>query len=137
MDYKRIFSCPPSCREKLAPQKVGRVPLDMDQFRMLFCTCKVPGVTKDTIHNYFKTGGIPDLQSLRHFHPEPVCSSWYKVFGFSSFSVREWGSMSDPSGRDVSWTDFHVWCSLRGTNSYSTWTAQVFVIQKYKYLKGS
>ncbi|XP_008321295.1 peroxisomal carnitine O-octanoyltransferase isoform X1 [Cynoglossus semilaevis] len=42
-------------REKLAPQKVGRVPLDMDQFRMLFCTCKVPGVTKDTIHNYFKT----------------------------------------------------------------------------------
>lgn len=43
-------------REKLAVQKAGSVPLDMDQFRMLFCTCKVPGVTTDTIHNYFKTG---------------------------------------------------------------------------------
>uniref|UniRef100_A0A672GA41 Peroxisomal carnitine O-octanoyltransferase n=1 Tax=Salarias fasciatus TaxID=181472 RepID=A0A672GA41_SALFA len=41
--------------ERLAPQKAGQSPLDMDQFRMLFCTCKVPGVNKDTIHNYFKT----------------------------------------------------------------------------------
>lgn len=41
--------------EKLPPQKNGKTPLDMDQFRMLFCTCKVPGVQKDTIHNYFKT----------------------------------------------------------------------------------
>ncbi|XP_028326102.1 peroxisomal carnitine O-octanoyltransferase isoform X2 [Gouania willdenowi] len=41
--------------ESLAPQKAGTTPLDMDQFRMLFCTCKVPGVKKDTIHNYFKT----------------------------------------------------------------------------------
>ncbi|CAN9514223.1 unnamed protein product [Ophioblennius macclurei] len=41
--------------ERLPPQKAGKTPLDMDQFRMLFCTCKVPGVTKDTIHNYFKT----------------------------------------------------------------------------------
>ncbi|XP_067366387.1 peroxisomal carnitine O-octanoyltransferase isoform X1 [Channa argus] len=41
--------------ERLAPQKAGKTPLDMDQFRMLFCTCKVPGVMKDTIHNYFKT----------------------------------------------------------------------------------
>ncbi|AWO96610.1 putative peroxisomal carnitine O-octanoyltransferase [Scophthalmus maximus] len=41
--------------EKLAPQKVGKTALDMDQFRMLFCTCKVPGVKKDTIFNYFKT----------------------------------------------------------------------------------
>ncbi|KAF7656061.1 hypothetical protein LDENG_00046780 [Lucifuga dentata] len=41
--------------EKLPPQKSGDVPLDMDQFRMLFCTCKVPGVQKDTIRNYFKT----------------------------------------------------------------------------------
>lgn len=43
-------------RETLAPQKAGKTPLDMDQFRMLYSTCKVPGVTKDTIHNYFKTG---------------------------------------------------------------------------------
>uniref|UniRef100_A0A3Q1H7X1 Peroxisomal carnitine O-octanoyltransferase n=1 Tax=Anabas testudineus TaxID=64144 RepID=A0A3Q1H7X1_ANATE len=41
--------------ERVAPQKAGKTPLDMDQFRMLFCTCKVPGVKKDTIHNYFKT----------------------------------------------------------------------------------
>ncbi|KAJ8288439.1 hypothetical protein COCON_G00010980 [Conger conger] len=41
--------------EKLAIHKAGNVPLDMDQFRMLFCTCKVPGITKDTIFNYFKT----------------------------------------------------------------------------------
>ncbi|KAM4600751.1 peroxisomal carnitine O-octanoyltransferase-like [Polymixia lowei] len=41
--------------ERLDPQKVGDVAFDMDQYRMLFCTCKVPGVTKDTILNYFKT----------------------------------------------------------------------------------
>uniref|UniRef100_A0A8C7RSC1 Peroxisomal carnitine O-octanoyltransferase n=1 Tax=Oncorhynchus mykiss TaxID=8022 RepID=A0A8C7RSC1_ONCMY len=41
--------------ERLDPHKAGNVVLDMDQFRMLFCTCKVPGVTKDTIINYFKT----------------------------------------------------------------------------------
>lgn len=46
----------PCFRERLAPQKAGETPLDMDQFRMLYCTCKVPGVTKDAIHNYFKTG---------------------------------------------------------------------------------
>ncbi|XP_046906153.1 peroxisomal carnitine O-octanoyltransferase isoform X1 [Hypomesus transpacificus] len=41
--------------ERLPTQKAGSVPYDMDQFRMLFCTCKVPGVVKDTILNYFKT----------------------------------------------------------------------------------
>lgn len=41
--------------ERLAPQKSGKMPLCMDQFRMLFCTCRVPGVKKDTILNYFKT----------------------------------------------------------------------------------
>ncbi|XP_030640253.1 peroxisomal carnitine O-octanoyltransferase [Chanos chanos] len=41
--------------ERLAIHKSGNEPFDMDQFRMLFCTCKVPGITKDTIHNYFKT----------------------------------------------------------------------------------
>lgn len=45
-------------RERIHPQKAGKIPLDMDQFRMLFCTCKVPGVKKDTIRNYFKTGTI-------------------------------------------------------------------------------
>ncbi|XP_029306512.1 peroxisomal carnitine O-octanoyltransferase isoform X1 [Cottoperca gobio] len=41
--------------ERLHPHKVDKLPLDMDQFKMLFCTCKVPGVKKDTIRNYFKT----------------------------------------------------------------------------------
>ncbi|XP_075965015.1 peroxisomal carnitine O-octanoyltransferase isoform X1 [Anarhichas minor] len=41
--------------ERLHPQKSGKIALDMDQFRMLFNTCKVPGVQKDTIRNYFKT----------------------------------------------------------------------------------
>lgn len=42
--------------ERLAVHKAGAMPFDMDQFRMLFCTCKVPGVNKDTILNFFKTG---------------------------------------------------------------------------------
>uniref|UniRef100_A0A8C3CVI4 Peroxisomal carnitine O-octanoyltransferase n=2 Tax=Cairina moschata TaxID=8855 RepID=A0A8C3CVI4_CAIMO len=29
--------------------------LDMNQFRMLFNTCKVPGITRDSVYNYFKT----------------------------------------------------------------------------------
>ncbi|KAL6462317.1 hypothetical protein MHYP_G00287390 [Metynnis hypsauchen] len=41
--------------EKLAVHKAGNMPFDMHQFRMLFCTCKVPGITKDSILNYFKT----------------------------------------------------------------------------------
>ncbi|XP_052000787.1 peroxisomal carnitine O-octanoyltransferase isoform X2 [Xyrauchen texanus] len=41
--------------ERLVVHKAGNMPFDMDQFRMLFCTCKVPGVTKDTILNFFKT----------------------------------------------------------------------------------
>ncbi|KTF74492.1 hypothetical protein cypCar_00039557 [Cyprinus carpio] len=41
--------------ERLAIHKAGTMPFDMDQFRMLFCTCKVPGVNKDTILNFFKT----------------------------------------------------------------------------------
>ncbi|XP_028833452.1 peroxisomal carnitine O-octanoyltransferase [Denticeps clupeoides] len=41
--------------ERLPVHKSGNVPLDMHQFRMLFSTCKVPGITKDKILNYFKT----------------------------------------------------------------------------------
>ncbi|KAK6490777.1 peroxisomal carnitine O-octanoyltransferase [Huso huso] len=41
--------------ERLAVHKAGSSPLDMDQFRNLYCTCKVPGVTRDAIINYFKT----------------------------------------------------------------------------------
>ncbi|XP_029602294.1 peroxisomal carnitine O-octanoyltransferase-like isoform X2 [Salmo trutta] len=50
-----LSDCVVPARERLDPHKADNVVLDMDQFRMLFCTCKVPGVTKDTIINYFKT----------------------------------------------------------------------------------
>uniref|UniRef100_H3AFT6 Peroxisomal carnitine O-octanoyltransferase n=2 Tax=Latimeria chalumnae TaxID=7897 RepID=H3AFT6_LATCH len=41
--------------EQLPVHKTGSAPLDMDQFRMLYCTCKVPGVTRDSMINYFRT----------------------------------------------------------------------------------
>lgn len=41
--------------ERLAIHKSGSTAFDMDQFRMLFNTCKVPGITKDSIINYFQT----------------------------------------------------------------------------------
>ena len=53
-----IYFCLFVCfnREKLAVEKVGNIPLDMNQFRMLFSTCKIPGITRDSIINYFRTG---------------------------------------------------------------------------------
>ncbi|XP_060104426.1 peroxisomal carnitine O-octanoyltransferase [Heteronotia binoei] len=41
--------------EKLRVHRSGNMPLDMNQFRMLFCTCKVPGITQDSVVNYFRT----------------------------------------------------------------------------------
>ncbi|OBS68279.1 hypothetical protein A6R68_03179, partial [Neotoma lepida] len=42
-------------REKLPVHKSGNTPLDMNQFRMLFSTCKIPGIARDSIMNYFRT----------------------------------------------------------------------------------
>ncbi|XP_074756319.1 peroxisomal carnitine O-octanoyltransferase isoform X2 [Athene noctua] len=42
--------------EKVAIERSGNAVLDMNQFRMLFCTCRIPGVTRDSIGSYFKTG---------------------------------------------------------------------------------
>ncbi|KAK2488635.1 hypothetical protein MC885_008000 [Smutsia gigantea] len=42
-------------REKVPVHKVGNTPLDMNQFRMLFSTCKVPGITRDSVMSYFRT----------------------------------------------------------------------------------
>nr|XP_058153062.1 peroxisomal carnitine O-octanoyltransferase isoform X2 [Dasypus novemcinctus] len=42
-------------KEKVPVQKVGNIPLDMNQFQRLFSTCKVPGITRDSIISYFKT----------------------------------------------------------------------------------
>lgn len=43
-------------REKVPVERSLDEVLDMSQFRMLFCTCKIPGVTRDSISHYFKTG---------------------------------------------------------------------------------
>ncbi|XP_035019502.1 peroxisomal carnitine O-octanoyltransferase isoform X3 [Hippoglossus stenolepis] len=64
--------------EKLAPQKVGKTALDMDQFRMLFCTCKVPGVKKDTIRNYFQT----EREGLCPSHLVVMCRG--RIFTFDA-----------------------------------------------------
>ncbi|XP_027247344.1 peroxisomal carnitine O-octanoyltransferase isoform X2 [Cricetulus griseus] len=42
-------------REKLPVHKSGNTPLDMNQFRMLFSTCKIPGIARDSIMNHFRT----------------------------------------------------------------------------------
>ncbi|KAM9308557.1 peroxisomal carnitine O-octanoyltransferase [Gastrophryne carolinensis] len=41
--------------ERLGVHKAGSKPLDMNQFRYMFNTCKIPGVERDSIVNYFKT----------------------------------------------------------------------------------
>ncbi|NXU72525.1 OCTC octanoyltransferase, partial [Oreotrochilus melanogaster] len=41
--------------EKVPVERSGSAVLDMNQFRMLFCTCKIPGITRDSISSYFKT----------------------------------------------------------------------------------
>ncbi|NXG63258.1 OCTC octanoyltransferase, partial [Hemiprocne comata] len=41
--------------EKVPIERSGDAVLDMSQFRNVFCTCKIPGVTRDSISSYFKT----------------------------------------------------------------------------------
>ncbi|KAM9387715.1 peroxisomal carnitine O-octanoyltransferase [Phaethornis superciliosus] len=41
--------------EKVPVERSGSAVLDMNQFRMVFCTCKIPGVTRDSISSNFKT----------------------------------------------------------------------------------
>ncbi|KAG8443192.1 hypothetical protein GDO86_011848 [Hymenochirus boettgeri] len=54
-------------REKLGVHKPRNTPLDMSQFRKLFNTCKIPGITRDEIINCFKTeseGSCPTLLTV-------------------------------------------------------------------------
>lgn len=120
-------------RERLHPQKAGKLPLDMDQFRMLFCTCKVPGVKKDTIRNYFKTGGNNLILSRAFRH---TSDSFSIISQFLIITVvfvrffpchREWGAVPFPFGGDVSWTDVHIWCSVWWTNPHSSRNTQVVI----------
>ncbi|XP_020633624.3 peroxisomal carnitine O-octanoyltransferase isoform X1 [Pogona vitticeps] len=64
--------------EKLPVHKSGNVPLDMDQFRMLFCTCKIPGITQDSIANYFRTESEGECPS----HLVVLCRG--RIFAFDA-----------------------------------------------------
>ncbi|XP_061202088.1 peroxisomal carnitine O-octanoyltransferase isoform X1 [Neopsephotus bourkii] len=61
--------------------------LDMSQFRMLFCTCRIPGVTRDSISHYFKTETEGECPS----HLIVLCRG--RVFAFDA--IHE-GSMLTP-----------------------------------------
>ncbi|XP_066484607.1 peroxisomal carnitine O-octanoyltransferase [Tiliqua scincoides] len=64
--------------EKFSVQKSDNMPLDMDQFRMLFCTCKVPGLTQDSVINYFRTESEGECPS----HLVVMCRG--RIFAFDA-----------------------------------------------------
>ncbi|XP_006031764.1 peroxisomal carnitine O-octanoyltransferase isoform X1 [Alligator sinensis] len=74
--------------EKLAAHKSRNSPLDMNQFRMLFCSCKIPGITRDSFCNYFKTESEGECPS----HIIVMCRG--RIFAFDA--VYE-GRMLSPS----------------------------------------
>lgn len=97
-----VISC---YREKLAPHKAGNTPLDMDQFRMLYCTCKVPGVKKDSVHNYFKTGRKTSTQFVyTSIHCEGLTQFTHHCCVMCVLFHRERRSMPLPFGCTLSWT---------------------------------
>ncbi|KAM9216070.1 peroxisomal carnitine O-octanoyltransferase isoform 4-T4 [Dugong dugon] len=63
-------------KEKLPVHKVGNTPLDMDQFRMLFSTCRVPGITRDSVMNYFST----ESEGCSPSHVTVLCQGRVFVF---------------------------------------------------------
>ncbi|XP_029444668.1 peroxisomal carnitine O-octanoyltransferase [Rhinatrema bivittatum] len=74
--------------ERLVVEKAKNAPLDMDQYRMLFCTCKVPGITRDSITNYFRTEREGDCLS----HVVVMCRG--RVFTFDT--VHEGHFLTSP-----------------------------------------
>ncbi|KAM6411835.1 LOW QUALITY PROTEIN: peroxisomal carnitine O-octanoyltransferase [Pluvialis apricaria] len=64
--------------EKVAIERSGDAILDMNQFRMPFCTCKIPGVTRDSIGSYFKTEAEGECPS----HLIVLCRG--RVFAFDA-----------------------------------------------------
>ncbi|XP_075067972.1 peroxisomal carnitine O-octanoyltransferase isoform X1 [Mixophyes fleayi] len=75
-------------REKLGVHRSSNAPLDMHQFRNVFNTCKIPGVTRDSIANYFKTeseGSCPT-------HLTAMCRG--RIFTFAA--VHEGQMLSPP-----------------------------------------
>ncbi|CAI5788801.1 peroxisomal carnitine O-octanoyltransferase [Podarcis lilfordi] len=62
--------------EKLPADKQGNMPLDMNQFRKLFSTCKIPGITQDSIASYFRT----DSEGESPSHLIVLCQG--RIFAF-------------------------------------------------------
>ncbi|XP_064300756.1 peroxisomal carnitine O-octanoyltransferase [Phalacrocorax carbo] len=75
-------------KEKVAVQRSGTAVLDMNQLRMLFCTCRIPGVTRDSIVNYFKTETEGECPS----HLIVLCRG--RVFAFDA--IHEGNMMTPP-----------------------------------------
>ncbi|NXF03069.1 OCTC octanoyltransferase, partial [Smithornis capensis] len=73
--------------EKVTIERSGNTVLDMNQFRMLFCTCKIPGVTRDSLGTYFKTEAEGECPS----HLIVLCRG--RVFAFDAMHE---GSMVTP-----------------------------------------
>ncbi|XP_028672955.2 peroxisomal carnitine O-octanoyltransferase [Erpetoichthys calabaricus] len=77
--------------EQWEVSKAGTMPLDMNQFQMLYCTCKIPGITKDSIVNYFKTESEGDCPS----HLVVMCRG--RIFTFDT--MHEGHLLSPPELR--------------------------------------
>ncbi|NXQ60994.1 OCTC octanoyltransferase, partial [Anthoscopus minutus] len=73
--------------EKVAIERSGNTVLDMNQFRMLFCTCKIPGLIRDSLGSYFKTEAEGECPS----HLIVLCRG--RVFAFDAMHE---GSMLTP-----------------------------------------
>ncbi|XP_063268888.1 peroxisomal carnitine O-octanoyltransferase [Prinia subflava] len=73
--------------EKVAIERSGNTVLDMNQFRRLFCTCKIPGLTRDSLGSYFKTEAEGECPS----HLIVLCRG--RVFAFDAMHE---GSMLTP-----------------------------------------
>ncbi|NWZ76753.1 OCTC octanoyltransferase, partial [Poecile atricapillus] len=74
--------------EKVAIERSGNTVLDMNQFRMLFCTCKIPGLTRDSLSSYFKTEAEGECPS----HLIVLCRG--RVFAFDA--VHEGSILTPP-----------------------------------------
>ncbi|KFO74815.1 Peroxisomal carnitine O-octanoyltransferase [Cuculus canorus] len=74
--------------EKMPVERAGNAVLDMNQFRMLFCTCRIPGVNRDSIGSYFKTETEGECPS----HLIVLCRG--RVFSFDA--IHEGNMMTPP-----------------------------------------
>ncbi|XP_021243189.1 peroxisomal carnitine O-octanoyltransferase isoform X2 [Numida meleagris] len=74
--------------EKVPIERSGNAILDMSQFRMLFNTCKVPGITRDTLCNCFKTVTEGECPS----HLVVLCRG--RVFAFDA--IHEGNMLTPP-----------------------------------------